>query len=600
MLGLLRRYLLPQRGKALLMSLLVLAAVGLQVLVPQLLRRFIDGALAGDAAERLTALALLFLAAALVTQVLNALATYVAADVGWTATNTLRQDLTEHTLALDMSFHNSRTSGEMIERIDGDITSLSEFLSRFTVRVFGGVLLLVGILVVLWLENWLVGAALTAFVVVDIVVLQYTRRVGIPATRMEREASARLFGFIEERLQGIDDLRANGAGEYTMHRFGGVMRGFYHDTRRAAMLRSVVWLSSYGLFVIGMMVTGGVSIHQVGAGVMTVGMAYMVFQYMFMLQNPIEQITQQLQDLQRAAAGASRVGELFATGSALPPGGATAVPGGALGVRFEDVRFHYLDAEADQLTLKNVSFELAPGERLGLLGRTGSGKTTLTRLLFRLYDPTEGRVSVGGVDLREADEARLKERVGLVTQDVQLFRGTLRDNLTFFEPGQSDHRLVQVLEELGLGEWLSNQEAGLDTELDSGGRNLSAGEAQLIALARVFLKDPGLVVLDEPSSRLDPLTEKRLEAAMERLMAGRTAIVIAHRLETVERVDSILVMDGGRVVEHGRRSELAADPTTRYARLRRAALTLDLNAAGRGNAAAELSDEDAAALEELS
>lgn len=597
MLGLLRRYLLPQRGKALLMSLLVLAAVGLQVLVPQLLRRFIDGALAGDAAERLTTLALLFLAAALITQVLNALATYVAADVGWTATNSLRQDLTAHTLTLDMSFHNSRTSGEMIERIDGDITSLSEFLSRFSVRVFGGVLLLAGILVVLWLENWLVGAALTAFVTFDVIVLHFTRRAGVPATRMEREASARLFGFIEERLQGIDDLRANGAGEYTMHRFGGVMRGFYHDTRRAAMLRSVVWLSSYGLFVVGMMVTGGVSIHQVGAGTMTVGMAYMVFQYMFMLQNPIEQITQQLQDLQRAAAGASRVGELFATDSALPPGGSVAVPSGALGVRFDDVTFHYLDAAADQLTLKNVSFEIAPGERLGLLGRTGSGKTTLTRLLFRLYDPTEGAVSIGGIDLRDADEALLKERIGLVTQDVQLFRGTLRDNLTFFEPGQSDERLIQVLEELGLGDWLSNQEAGLDTELDSGGRNLSAGEAQLIALARVFLKDPGLVVLDEPSSRLDPLTEKRLESAMERLMTGRTAIVIAHRLETVERVDSILVMDGGSIVEHGSRAQLAADPSTRYARLRRAALSLDLNAAGPG---AALADEDAALLEELS
>ena len=596
LIGLLGRYLAPQSGMAVIMAALLLTAIGLQLLVPQLLRRFIDGALGGAEPRLLTTLALLFLGAAVLTQVLNAAATYVAAAVGWTATNLLRRDLTQHTLDLDMGFHNARTSGEMIERIDGDVTSLSNFLSQFSVRVFGGLLLLVGILVALWLENPLMGAALTAFVVLEIVTLAITRRTGVPATKLEREANARLFGFIEERLQGLDDLRANGASGYTMHRFGDVMRGVYHDTRRAWMLRSVVWLSSYGLFVVGLAVTLGTSIVLVRRGELTVGAAYMVFQYLFMLQNPIEQITQQLQELQKAAAGVGRIGELFSTTTALPTGGSARVPEGPIGVRFEDVRFHYLDARADQLTLHGVSFDLAPGRRMGLLGRTGSGKTTLTRLLFRLYDPTEGRVTLSGVDARDADVAQLRSRVGLVTQDVQLFRGTLRDNLTFFDGNVDDARILHVLEELGLGPWLAQQDAGLDTELDSGGRNLSAGEAQLIAFARVFLKDPGLVVLDEPSSRLDPITEKRLEAAMERLLQGRTAIVIAHRLETVERVDEILVMESGRVVEAGSRARLAADPASRYARLRRAALALDLNLAGRADA---LEHGDAELLEDL-
>lgn len=591
MAGLLAKYLAPQRAMAALMAGLLLAAIGLQLLVPQLLRRFIDGALGGAEARLLTTLALAFLAAAVLTQVLNAAATYVAAAVGWTATNLVRRDLTRHTLDLDMGFHNARTSGEMIERIDGDVTSLSNFLSQFSVRVFGGLLLLAGILVALWLENRWMGMALSAFVVLEVVVLTLTRRAGVPATKLEREANARLFGFIEERLQGMDDLRANGAGGYTMHRFGDVMRGVYHDTRRAWMLRSIVWLSSYGLFVVGLAVTLGTSIVLVRSGELTVGAAYMVFQYLFMLQNPIEQITQQLQELQKAAAGVGRIGELFATTSALPAGGSARVPDGAIGVRFEDVSFHYLDARADQLTLKSVSFDVAPGERLGLLGRTGSGKTTLTRLLFRLYDPTSGRVTLSGVDARAADLAHLRARVGLVTQDVQLFRGTLRDNLTFFDPDVDDARILAVLHELGLDAWLAQHDAGLDTELDSGGRNLSAGEAQLIAFARVFLKDPGLVVLDEPSSRLDPITERRLEAAMERLLRGRTAIVIAHRLETVERVDKILVMEDGRVAEVGARERLAADPTSRYARLRRAALALDLNVAGRA-ATAVVADAD--------
>ncbi len=598
MFSLLRRYLAPQRGMAILMAALLLSAAGLQLVVPQLLRRFIDGALASAGQDRLTTLAVLFLIVAVATQLLNAVATYVAASVGWRATNHLREDLTRHTLDLDMGFHNSRTAGEMIERIDGDVTSLSNFLSQFSVRVFGGLLLLVGILVALWLENPLMGGALTGFVVLEMIALTLTRRVGVPASNLEREANAKQFGFIEERLQGLDDLRANGAGDYSMHRFRTVMRGVYLDTRRAWMLRSVVWLSSYGLFVIGLAVTVGSSIYLVRRGDMTVGGAYMVFQYLFMLQNPIEQITQQLQELQKAAAGVQRVGELFHTESALPLGGGAELPAGPLAVRFEDVAFHYLDASPDQLTLRGVSFELAPGRRLGLLGRTGSGKTTLTRLIFRLYDPSAGAVKVGGVDTRDADIQLLRARIGLVTQDVQLFRGTLRDNLTFFDPSVEDEVIVEVLEELGLGSWYRSQEGGLDTELDSGGRNLSAGEAQLIAFARVFLKDPGVVILDEPSSRLDPVTERRLERALERLLHGRTALIIAHRLETVERVDEIMVMERGRVVEAGSREALAADPSSRYARLRRAALSLDLNV-GAGAGTRGLSAEEAELLEDL-
>jgi ABC-type multidrug transport system fused ATPase/permease subunit len=616
MLALLRHYLFPQRGMATLMTVMLLGAVGLQLLVPQLLRRFIDTALAtgtaagngagaalaaapppGDPAD-LPRLALLFLGAAVITQLLNAGATYLAAAVGWTATNQLRRDLTAHTVGLDMGFHNSRTSGEMIERIDGDITSLSNFLSQFSVRVFGGIILLIGILVALWLENGLMGAVLSGFVVLEFIVLSRTRRAGVPATRLEREASARLFGFVEERLQGLDDLRANGAGEYTLHRFGAVMRGVYHDTRRAWMLRSVVWLSSYGLFVVGLGMTIGSSIVLVQRGDLTVGAAYMVFQYLFMLQNPIEQITQQLQELQKAAAGVQRVGELFATDTALPDDGDAVLPDGALSVSFADVRFHYLDADADQLTLTGVSFDLAPGQTLGLLGRTGSGKTTLTRLLFRLYDPTEGTVRLGGVDARAADLQALRARVGLVTQDVQLFRGTLRQNLTFFDDDVDDERITAVLNELGLHTWLSGQEHGLDTVLDSAGRNLSAGESQLIAFARVFLKDPGLIILDEPSSRLDPVTERHLETALQRLLHGRTAIIIAHRLETVERVDRIMIMDKGGIIEEGERAALAADSASRYFRLRRAALSVDLNFAADGRRQ-HLDAVDADLLEDL-
>jgi ATP-binding cassette subfamily B protein len=222
------------------------------------------------------------------------------------------------------------------------------------------------------------------------------------------------------------------------------------------------------------------------------------------------------------------------------------------------------------VVLHDVSFTLEPGRVLGLLGRTGSGKTTIARLLFRLYDPLAGEVRVGGVDPRHARLGALRARIGLVTQDVQLFEASLRDNLTFFDPAIEDEHLLGVLETLGLKSWLERLPQGLGTMISRS--SLSAGEAQLLALARVFIKDPGLVILDEASSRLDPATEALLERALNKLLEGRTAIIIAHRLQTVERADEILILDDGRILEHGSRRRLAADPESRFATLRRAGL----------------------------
>jgi ATP-binding cassette subfamily B protein len=204
---------------------------------------------------------------------------------------------------------------------------------------------------------------------------------------------------------------------------------------------------------------------------------------------------------------------------------------------------------------------------LGLLGRTGSGKTTLARLIFRLYDPKFGCVEINGADIRNAQLGTLRQNIAIVTQDVQLFRASVRDNLTFFDRSVADEKILATLHELELGDWLGALPKGLDTELDTGSRSLSAGEAQLLAFTRVFLRNPGLVILDEASSRLDPATEQRLERAIDRLLQNRTAIIIAHRLGTVHRADEIMILDTGRVREYGDRQQLAADPNSHFYKL---------------------------------
>jgi ATP-binding cassette subfamily B protein len=287
-----------------------------------------------------------------------------------------------------------------------------------------------------------------------------------------------------------------------------------------------------------------------------------------MLRDPIERLSRQMNSFQQATGGIVRVRGLLATAARVADGHGATISDGALSIELDGVSFAYEAAPV----LRDVAFRVEPGEVLGLLGRTGAGKTTIARLLFRLHDPTAGVVRLGGTDVREARLDAVRGRVGLVTQDVQLFQGTLRENVALFDRSVPDARLRQVFAELGLDEWLCALPAGLDTPLGAGARGLSAGEAQLVALARVFLKDPGLVVLDEASSRLDPHTERLLARAVRRLLDGRTGVVIAHRLATVARADRILILDDGRVAELGRRADLERDPTSRFARLLRAGM----------------------------
>lgn len=586
-------YLRPQWPRTILLAVLILGRIGLQLVNPQVMRDFLDLAQAGGAADALLRLALLFIGLAAAQQVVSLLATWVSENLAWLTTNALRADLTGHCLRLDLSFHNSHTPGEMIERIDGDVTALSTFFSQFVIQVAGNALLLVGILALLFREEWRVGMAMTAFVAIAMVVLARFRNLAVPHWKAERQASAELFGFLEERLAGTEEIRSNGAEAYVMRGFYRLMRELLRRSLKAGLMINILFNSTFLLFTLGNAAAFAVGAWLFREGTITIGSVYVIFYYTNMLERPINQIIRQMEVLQKAGASIIRIRELLSTFTRLKDreaGLSSGLPPGPLGVQFKEVSFGYADSgpasgsakgqsepsPEKEMVLQDVSFDLLPGRVLGLLGRTGSGKTTLTRLLFRFYDPDRGLVGLGdgaqAVDIRHVPLADLRGRVGMVTQNVQLFHASVRDNLTFFDDRVSDDTILHVIHDLGLGEWLKALPNGLDTVLESGGGGLSAGEAQLLAFMRIFLQDPGLVILDEASSRLDPATEHLLERAVGRLVQGRTAIIIAHRLGTVLRADEIMILRDGRISEQGDRAALAGDPASQFYSLLQAGL----------------------------
>lgn len=561
---LLLTYLKPQRGRVLGLAVTLLSGIGLQVLNPQILGYFIDTAVEGGSQQVLLMAALQFIAIAIIIQSLAITSTYLGETVAWNATNLLRLDLAKHTLQLDLAFHQVHTPGELVERVDGDVDALSRFFSQFVLQVVGNSLFVVGVLGVLWFEDWRAGLGLTLFALVALGILARLQALAVGPWRTYRQISAEFYGFLAEHLSGLEDIRANGAVSYVMNRFYRILRRWLTAFHKARFTSTLLWSSTVGLFTVGNAIALAIGAYLWSHDAITIGTVYLLFYYATLIQDPIERIREELEQLQQAAASMQRIQDLLRFQSQLRPGGRAVLPLEALSVELKGVWFGY---EPPTYTLQNLTFHLPAGQVLGLLGRTGSGKSTLARLLLRLHDIERGQICLGGVDIAQVPLRELPRHVGFVTQDVQLFQTTVRNNLTFFNRHIPDPAIWQTLEDLGLRPWLEELPQGLDTPLGADSGGLSAGQAQLLAFARVFLQDPGLVILDEASSRLDPLTEQLIEQAVDRLLAQRTGIIIAHRLKTLDRADQILILEQGKIVEYGDRTALMNNPISRFSRL---------------------------------
>jgi len=512
--------------------------------------------------EALRLLVGLLLLAVLVRLGLQGTQLYNVQVVGQRLTARIRDDLFRHALALSLRFHDRTTVGRLITRLTSDVDALAEVFGSGAVGVLADLVSLVVVGVTMISIEWRLGLLLMASqipVTLAIVWLQGRYR---KVNYRVREELGGLNAELQENLQGLEVVQMFRRERENSRRFA---RG--NDTYRRAVTGTILYDSAISAFIewvslVAVAVVLALGGWMVTAGTMGLGSLTTFILFSQRLFDPLRQLAERFTQIQGGLTAVERIGELLdepldivelADSSRSDAARRSGLQGRSPGeVVFESVSFAY---RSDDPILDNLSFRIAAGEHVAIVGPTGSGKSTVIRLLCRLYEPQAGRILLDGVDIRELPIATLRQRLGVVLQDTFLFSGNVADNLRLDAP-ISDQQLERLCGELGLKPLLDRLDQGLASELRERGANLSSGERQLLAVARVAIRDPSVLVMDEATAFLDPSTEATLQSDLDRLLRDRTAIVIAHRLATVEAADRILVLRQGRLIEQGNHLEL--------------------------------------------
>jgi ATP-binding cassette subfamily B protein len=496
-----------------------------------------------------------YVVVALLAYVANRLQIRLISQVGEQFLRSLRNRVFAHLQRLSMPFYDRSKAGVLVSRMTSDVDSLAELIQMGLAMFVANSLLLVVSVLVLATVSWQL-LALCALALPPVILASIKfQRDSNDAYLDVRDRIGTTMSHLQEGIAGVRVVQAFSREDVEVDRFQRGNRRLYDSHMRSVRISAwylpVIELAGWGTTALAL----GFGGWMVQEGVVSVGTVAFFVLALSNLFEPVQQLSQLFNQVQSAGAGLHKLYELLdePVDVAERPGAVDLPDRGD--VEVADVSFAYGDGPP---VLAGVSLHIAAGSRLALVGPTGAGKSTLAKLIARLYDPTAGTVRFGGVDVRDATLSSLRERVAVIPQEGFLFNGTIRDNVRIARAGATDDEVDAALEAVGAKARFSALPYGLDTEVRERGSRLSAGEKQLVSLARAALADPALLVLDEATSSLDPGTEALVEAALERLMVGRTVVVIAHRLSTSERADVVGVVDGGSLVELGSHDELVA------------------------------------------
>jgi ATP-binding cassette subfamily B protein len=534
-------------------ALVVVVQVAALVAGPAVIRYGIDEGLTAGDGHALDTAVVTYLGLALVGLVLGRAVTRMVARIGEAFLRWLRGHVFRHLMGLSMDFFEREKTGRLVSRMTSDIDALQELVSQGLVLMVQNVLLFVGTTVVIVLISW--QLALVTLLLVPPVYLasRWFRRVSNRAYLEVRDRISTNMSTLQESLEGIRVVQAFARETSATQRFRTTNEEQYRSNLRTVGISAKYFPTVELTGVLGTALILGLGGRLVHDDLVTIGTVGAFVLYLNNLFEPVQQLSQFYNTVQSAGAALDKLfGLLDLEPTVAERPGAYDLPDAPGAIEVDGVSFGY----RDELVLSGVTMTIGAGERVALVGPTGAGKSTLAKLLARFYDPRVGHITVGGIDLRDVTLRSLRERMCVVPQEGHLFAGTLRENVRIGRPDATDAEVDAALAALGIRERFAAFPDGLDTEVREGGSRLSAGERQLISLARAALADPAILVLDEATSNLDPGTEHAVEAALEALMTGRTVVVVAHRLSTAARADRVAVIDGGGLLEYGTHDEL--------------------------------------------
>ncbi len=546
-------YFKPYRRRVLWTIALMLLVTAAGLAGPALAQVAIDDGIQQGSVTALMIIVSVFVVIGLIGWIAGYWQSYLSSWVGERVLLDLRRQLFRHMMRLELGHHERTPTGRSVSRLTSDIQAINQLVVEGATSLVINGLSLIGVIIILMVYDW--KLAIAAFAIFPILALGtwWFRVRATAAYRLTRERVASVLTVLQENLSGIRVVQANGRQDEARRRF----REANADYRSANM--STINIS--GLYFPGVELLAALGTALIlwygGSRVLnddlSVGVMVAFIGYLASFFDPIQQLSQLYNTFQSAMAALEKIFGVLETDPRISDRNeAVDLPDVAGRVRLDHVSFGY----GREYVIRDVSIDIEPGTTVALVGATGAGKSTLAKLIARLYDPDEGVVSIDGIDLRDVREESLRSEMGIVPQEGHLFSGTIADNVRFAHPLASDDDVRRALDAVGALEFVDGLPDGMNTDVQERGARLSAGQRQLICFARALVADPRLIILDEATSSIDIGTERRIEEALDRLLVGRTAVVIAHRLSTIRRADRILVVQDGQIAEQGSHDEL--------------------------------------------